>query len=313
MSAPPESLVVVAPCDLRELCFSLPATRALAAAIPGLTVLFPACQQAFWDLSGISGLLPYPTDATARRIAPLLDGHPAALLWEAGAAADACVRAGVSERIGLPAAGLAKRLTRPLERRIEPGPAEHEVRRYLDTARELGVDPMQAEFFAALETGVERDPQRMLLVPGSDYGGHFEWPIERWAELAGELRREGRTLEVGGPEPAAAALAGQLDLPRLAPHPADPAPLAAYGWCVAADGSLPHLAAAVGTPCAVLFGPGDPERHRPLGKQHVWIRRKAECAPCQQPKCPLDLRCQNELEVRRVLDHLPPLAELSPA
>lgn len=300
----PDSLVVAAPRDRRGMCFSLPATRALAGAIPGLAVLCPEDQRRFWELAGIAELLPYPAAAPARRIAPLLAERPAALLWEAGPAADACARAGVDERIGLPAPGLAKRLTRTLERRIEPGPPEHAVRSFLEIAEILGVDPMQPEFFAPLETDTERRTDRVLLAPGSDFGAHFEWPIERWAEVVESLQAAGRVLEVGGPPEAAAALAGRSDLPRAEHDPDDPSPLAGYGLCIAADGSLPHLAAAVGTTCAVLFGPGDPERHRPLGKQHLWIRRKAECAPCLQPKCPLDLRCQNELETALVLEHL---------
>jgi hypothetical protein len=40
---------------------------------------------------------------------------------------------------------------------------------------------------------------------------------------------------------------------------------------------------------------------RPLGKQHLIVRRKVECAPCHAPKCRMDLRCQTELEVGEVL------------
>jgi ADP-heptose:LPS heptosyltransferase len=77
--------------------------------------------------------------------------------------------------------------------------------------------------------------------------------------------------------------------------------LAAHGLCIAADGSVPHLAAHVGTRCVVLFGPGEPEWMRPMGKQHLIARRKAECSPCFASKCVMDLRCQKELEVGEVL------------
>jgi hypothetical protein len=30
------------------------------------------------------------------------------------------------------------------------------------------------------------------------------------------------------------------------------------------------------------------------------VRRHVECAPCLLAKCPLDMRCQNELETDRV-------------
>jgi ADP-heptose:LPS heptosyltransferase len=73
-----------------------------------------------------------------------------------------------------------------------------------------------------------------------------------------------------------------------------------HGLVVAADGSLPHLAAHVGSTCVTLFGPNDPAWKRPLGKRHAVVRRHVECAPCLLAKCPMDLRCQKELEAERV-------------
>jgi ADP-heptose:LPS heptosyltransferase len=86
----------------------------------------------------------------------------------------------------------------------------------------------------------------------------------------------------------AAPLAGALPL------------LAAHRSVVAADGSLPHLAAHAGATCITLFGPNDPAWKRPLGRRHAVVRRHVECAPCLLAKCPLDQRCQNELDTDRV-------------
>lgn len=76
--------------------------------------------------------------------------------------------------------------------------------------------------------------------------------------------------------------------------------LAAHGLVIAADGSLPHLAAHAGATCVTLFGPNDPAWRRPLGRRHSVVQRHVECAPCLLAKCPLDRRCQNELETNRV-------------
>jgi ADP-heptose:LPS heptosyltransferase len=76
--------------------------------------------------------------------------------------------------------------------------------------------------------------------------------------------------------------------------------LAVHRLVVAADGSLSHLAAHVGATCVTLFGPNDSQWKRPLGKRHAVVKRHVECAPCLLPKCPLDLRCQHELETARV-------------
>jgi len=69
---------------------------------------------------------------------------------------------------------------------------------------------------------------------------------------------------------------------------------------VGADGSMPHLASHFGATCLVLFGPNDSHWKRPLGKRHTVLRHHVECAPCLMASCPIDLRCQNELESERV-------------
>jgi heptosyltransferase-2 len=64
---------------------------------------------------------------------------------------------------------------------------------------------------------------------------------------------------------------------------------------VAADSSISHLSAHVGVTTISLFGPNDPAWRRPLGRQHAFVRRKTECAPCLLKKCYFDLRCQKEM------------------
>src|SRR5690606_23585748 len=78
--------------------------------------------------------------------------------------------------------------------------------------------------------------------------------------------------------------------------------LSAHKMVISAEGSLPHVAAFAGATCVTLFGPGDPAWRRPLGRQHGIARRHVECAPCFLKKCPMDLRCQEELTVERVMD-----------
>jgi ADP-heptose:LPS heptosyltransferase len=76
--------------------------------------------------------------------------------------------------------------------------------------------------------------------------------------------------------------------------------LAGYRLVIAADGSLPHLAAHAGATCVTLFGPNDPVWKRPLGRRHTVVCRHVECTPCLLGKCPLDMRCQRELATDRV-------------
>ena len=264
-------------------------------------VLCPERQTGFWKATGFEAVTGYGDKASARELAGRVKDRKAVLLWEAGVAADACAKAGVPRRIGPQAKDLAKRLTEPVALVEAPGPIRHRVRFYLDLAAKLGAEPMVAENFAPLLVDVPRAVERVLLVPDSDFGSHYEWPLDRWEAVAKELLGKGRQLRVAsGVKGSALAKAVPeaevvtLDWPALED-------LASCSLCVAADGSVPHLAAHVGTACVVLFGPGEPEWMRPLGKQHVIVRRKVECSPCHAPKCRMDLRCQNELEADEVI------------
>jgi ADP-heptose:LPS heptosyltransferase len=73
-------------------------------------------------------------------------------------------------------------------------------------------------------------------------------------------------------------VAGELDFPILA------AAVAHAHATAAPDTSTGHIAAAVGTPAAVLFGPGDYRMWRPAGPAIV-VRNNPECWGCKRPVC----------------------------
>jgi ADP-heptose:LPS heptosyltransferase len=135
-----------------------------------------------------------------------------------------------------------------------------------------------------------------------------EWPLDGWLELARGLIQSGRRVTVAGLEGGrgmgkalAAALGGSAEFFEANPLSGTLRLLAVHGLVIAADGSLPHLAAHAETTCITLFGPNDPLWKRPLGKRHGVVRRHVECAPCLLPKCPMDLRCQRELDTKTVI------------
>lgn len=292
------------------MCFSLPAVRALAVR-NRLQILCPEAQSAFWTAAGFKELIPYPEGSSVRRIASLLQEPSRALLWEAGTAAEACAKANVPERLGLPAPKLAKYLTEALERRINPGPPEHQVQRFLDTAALLGADPFKREHFGPISSKLARDSETVLVIPGSDFGPNYEWPLDHWAEVVTYIKGLDHHVKIGvtGTGECGRELANVSGCEALPLDPTVPDLLATVGLCLAADSSLPHLAAALGTTCAVLFGPADPALIRPLGRRHLVIRRKVECAPCFLNYCPFDYRCQHDLSVERVLKKLSVFSE----
>ncbi|BCU76772.1 glycosyltransferase family 9 protein [Luteolibacter sp. LG18] len=309
MSDAGQGMLVTAPERWDEACFAVPALRALAASGLPVSVLCPAAQETFWQtLPGLS-VLPYPAKASANTVASSLSGKfAAALIWEPGVAADACAKAGIPRRTG-PGGdkALSKRLTDPLPLPT-PGPIEHRVRHYLAPIEAMGIETRVAAYFEPIDQLAPPAPGTALLVPDSDFGRSHEWPLDRWETVARALLETGTRLTLAG-IPGGGGLAAKLaktlgDSVRttdLFPSGEVLPLLAAHERVIAADGSLPHLAAHAGATCIVLFGPNEPAWKRPLGKRHTVLRRHVECSPCFAPKCALDLRCQHELEMEKVL------------
>jgi heptosyltransferase-2 len=75
--------------------------------------------------------------------------------------------------------------------------------------------------------------------------------------------------------------------------------------CVSNDSGAMHLAGAVGTPLAALFGPTREKETAPLTRHggrsdvlinHVW------CRPCMLRECPFDHQCMSGLKPERVFE-----------
>ncbi len=74
-------------------------------------------------------------------------------------------------------------------------------------------------------------------------------------------------------------LAGRLDLKTLG------ALIAQARLFVGVDSAPMHLAAAVGTPSVVLFGPSGPYNWRPWGEGHIVVSKDFDCQPCGRDGC----------------------------
>jgi heptosyltransferase-2 len=155
----------------------------------------------------------------------------------------------------------ARQLARPLER----------LALYLD-------DP--APVITPNERAV-RNAKLWAIHPGS--GSETKcWPAERWLALARALLEEriaGELLVVGGEADDQALRQMEQLLPndrvRFAPH--QPLPVLARllqncGHFIGHDSGISHLAAAVGTPSLLLFGPTDPAIWAPQNRQVKILR-----------------------------------------
>lgn len=112
----------------------------------------------------------------------------------------------------------------------------------------------------------------LALHPGSG-GVRKNWPLLRWRELIVRLLAESAPLLVIGGEAERTTLGelesafpGRLRFARDLPLPHLAAVLARCARFIGHDSGISHLAAAVGTPCTLLFGPTDPQIWAPHGE-----------------------------------------------
>jgi ADP-heptose:LPS heptosyltransferase len=300
-------MLVAAPERWDEAGFAVPAIRALTASGLGLGVLCKAEQKDFWETLGSCEVLAFSQKVKPKLIAAEIRdvGWQAALVWETGFAADAVKIAAIPRRIGPSERKLNKQLTHPLA--MVSNPLDHRVRHYLSAVEEMGINTLDPRFFAPAVIGIEPVMEAVLLCPDSDFGPTHEWPLERWKAIARKLLETGCRVTVAGVDGGrglgkrlADDVGSEVEFFQASPLAGALPLLAVHGLVIAADGSLPHLAGHVGATCVTLFGPNDPAWRRPLGKRHAVVRRHVECAPCLLAKCPMDMRCQNELSVDRV-------------
>lgn len=298
-------MLVAAPGRWDEACFMVPALRALMASGLKMGVICPVEQRNFWET--LTGIAVIECLVKVRALVPVIAGKwQASLVWEQGLAADAMELAKIPRRLGPAQARLKRRITHGLD--ANGGALDHRVRFYLSAVAEMGVETGKAEFFLPARLGIDPVRDAVLLSPESDFGPSHEWLLDGWLEIGRRLMEGGARVTVAGVDGKKTGIADVLALElgegveffRASPMGGALPVFAVHGLVVAADGSLPHLAAHAGATCVTLFGPNDPQWKRPLGKRHAVVRRHVECAPCLMGKCPLDLRCQRELDVERV-------------
>ena len=198
-----------------------------------------------------------------------------------------------------------------LTERLPPyDPEAHAVWRYLNLARHLGAPVGSPSFRLGLSVPedisnfVPTGSGRPVVVvhPGARWTSKL-WPTAYWARLAEWLARDqdfqviitgsSGDQEVAGEivshtDVSLLNLAGRTTLLELV------ALLKKARLTVTTDTGPMHLAAALGTPVAALFGPTAPWRTGPFGGGHEVVRLTLPCSPCFQRHCP-EPRCLIDL------------------
>jgi heptosyltransferase-3 len=122
-----------------------------------------------------------------------------------------------------------------------------------------------------------------LLHPGAG-SRRKRWPLSGFLKVAEQLESRGALPEfvVG---PAEDDLLPRLEQQALKLHrPGDPLELLALlrsaGAYIGNDSGVSHLAAGLGLPSVVIFGPSDPARWQPRGHSVKIVQLPIDCMPC---------------------------------
>lgn len=76
-------------------------------------------------------------------------------------------------------------------------------------------------------------------------------------------------------------------------------------FVVGVDSGTLHMAAAVGVPVIALFGPMDPVKWAPIGKDNVVVSSDLDCRPCNlKVKCKRDFECMSSISLSMVQEKI---------
>lgn len=215
----------------------------------------------------------------------------------------------------------------------KPRPLEHHFLRFLRIARECGaetektsnVQPASA-VLDGLRRGerptlnvqlsdpnqlstINRQPLKIGLCPGAEYGPAKRWLPERFAEAAAKISAQslaqwilfGTKNDAAIGEQIAAAI-GDHCLNRIGQTTLDQliAELQQCRLLLTNDTGTMHLATLLGVPVVAIFGSTEPRLTGPLGNGHVVLRHHVECSPCFLRECPIDFRCMKAVSADEV-------------
>ena len=169
------------------------------------------------------------------------------------------------------------------------------------------------------ENGARPGRPLVAICPGSTNSRAKRWPAERFAAVADKLmeRTGAEVFLVGAAEELEISeevarhmrarpvvLTGKTDLLQTT------ALLKASDLLVTNDTGPAHIAAAVGCPVVVIFGPTNPITTRPFSESAEVVRRPPDCAPCMLRDCPIDHRCMTAITPEDVFERAARALEL---
>jgi heptosyltransferase-2 len=243
-------------------------------------------------------------------------------------------------RIGYATDGRQRLLTHPLTLPEWRG-TRHEVFYYLQIVAELEWRIKGQETFLATEPnsslevsdarvsaainllrskGVMEGRTLIALCPGSINSRAKRWSAERYAALSDRLIEEidAQVILIGSAAEVEVSLevaermrnnpvviTGQTDLAELV------AVISLVNLLITNDTGPAHIAAALGRPTLVIFGPTNVARTRPFSPLAEIVVHPPDCAPCMLRDCPIDHRCMTAISPDEVFDRARTVLETS--
>ncbi|MCL5062186.1 MAG: lipopolysaccharide heptosyltransferase I [Nitrospirae bacterium] len=194
--------------------------------------------------------------------------------------------------------------------KIKGGREIHAVDRYLKIASAIGCEiegvcfPMplikESENVKKLKKGVG---DYAVIVPGARWKTK-RWSSERFGELASML--DIKTVIVGSASDAdiaraietksdgnALSMSGKTDIKELIFI------IRGARYVITNDSGPMHIAAAFDIPVVAIFGPTNPVRTGPYGKNNIIVKSDIECAPCYKKNCK-SVKCMDDVSVEEV-------------
>lgn len=176
-----------------------------------------------------------------------------------------------------------------------PDRKRHAVEQCLDVVKALNLPLLTPTFPVRFPRVAHRaGAVQIALLPVSRWPSK-NWPAAHFARLARLLVRDPHVqLSLIGSAADAAVceeIAHGMDDTRVANLAGRLTLIELGGWLrsvdllIANDSGPVHMAAAMGTPTLVLFGPTDPARTGPFGDGHRVVRAPEPCRPCYRREC----------------------------
>jgi heptosyltransferase-2 len=247
-------------------------------------------------------------------------------------------RAAVKQRWGYAADFRRLLLTRAIRR---PGGSRHQGAYYQHLVNQLGMPNGPLEPSLSVPAAAVEEAQAVLasrgwagarpllvVAPGAAYGSAKRWLPGHFAALVTRAIQEtgahGVIVGTGSDADAARAVraamhdacrAAVIDLTGATTLHTLAGVLRLAAACVSNDSGAMHLAGAVGTPLAAIFGPTRDRVTSPLtrhgGRADVLIN-PVWCRPCMLRECPIDHRCMTGLRPERVFESVRTLMQTRP-